>query len=81
MKKILLLSLLLMGSCFEIEKEPKQVYYIVVKLNKTNKGKKYPKGISKYYYSTDFERSAGLLYERSFKDSSNKYFVGDTIIR
>jgi hypothetical protein len=79
MKKILLLSLLLMSSCFEIE--PKQVYYIVVKLNKTNKGKEYPKGISKYFYSTDFERSSGLLYERSFKDSSNKYFVGDTVIR
>lgn len=74
MKRLLLLVFLSTFSCLDSEKEQKDVYYIVVKLKET-------KGFSKYYYSTDLERSSGLLYERSFIDSSNKYFVGDTVIR
>lgn len=74
MKRLFLLVFLSTFSCLDSEKEQKDVYYIVVKLKQT-------KGFSKYYYSTDLERSSGLLYERSFIDSSNKYFVGDTVIR
>lgn len=74
MKRLFLLVFLSTFSCLDSEKEQKDVYYIVVKLKQT-------KGFSKYYYSTDLERSSGLLYERSFIDSSNKFFVGDTIIR
>ena len=74
MKKLLLLVFLFTLSCLDSEIDRKESYYIVVKLKET-------KGFSKYYYSTDLERSSGLLYERSFIDSSNKFFVGDTIIR
>ena len=74
MKRLFLLVFLSTFSCLDSEKEQKDVYYIVVKLKET-------KGFSKYYYSTDLERSSDLLYERSFIDSSNKYFVGDTVIR
>jgi hypothetical protein len=74
MKRLLLLVFLFTLSCFDSKTEQKDVYYIVVKLKET-------KEFSKYYYSTDLERSSGLLYERSFIDSSNKYFVGDTVIR
>jgi hypothetical protein len=74
MKRLLLLVFLFTLACFDSKTEQKDVYYIVVKLKET-------KEFSKYYYSTDLERSSGLLYERSFIDSSNKYFVGDTVIR